>query len=183
MRQSILFRIACEPVARIWSGVNAIEIPADIVEPSPAIYLGGGSLVKVPDFEQLINGTADRLNITISGVDLNTQRLALEDAGSVKGALVHIGYVVLDDDWQVDSVEWLGVFRADSLATSNTAGQGTRTRSITLSIGTDDTDRSRAPVAFWTDADQRRRSPTDRFFDHVAGITSGNSRRFGPFAS
>lgn len=183
MRQCILFRVACDPPARICSGVNPIEIPADIVEPVPALYLGGGALVEIPDFEQLINGTADRLSVTVSGVDLATQRLALEDAASVKGAKVHIGYVTQDADWQVDTVEWLGVFRADSLTTSNTVGQGTRTRSITLSIGTDDTDRSRAPVAFWTDADQRRRSPTDKFFDHIAGISAGTSRRFGPFAS
>lgn len=183
MRRSILFRVATDPPARVWSGVAPIEIPADIVESAPAIYLGGGALVNVPDFDQLINGTADRLQVTVSGVSAATLALAISDAQEVKGAAVHVGYVYLDDLWQITGVEWLGVFRADGLTTSNQTNDKGRTRSISLSIGTTDTDRSRAPIAFWTDADQRRRSPTDRFFDHIAGITAGTSRRFGPFAS
>jgi len=146
------------------------------VEPSPAPYLGGGQLVNIPELEQVINGTASRLDITVSGVSTETVKFAIEEAASIKGAKVHIGNVYFDADWQIDDVEWIGVLRADTLTT---ARQGT-TRSITLSIGTDYTDRSRAPVAFFTDSDQRRRSPTDRFFDHIAGISAGTSRRFGP---
>ena len=172
----MLFRIAADPVARIWSGVGNLDIPADIVEPSPATYLGGGSLVNIPELDQVINGTASRIDVTVSGVSTATLALAIEESASVKGAKVHIGNVYFDDDWQIADVEWIAVLRADTLTT---ARQG-QTRSITLSIGTDFTDRSRAPVAFWTDADQRRRSPTDRFFDHIAGISSGTSRRFGP---
>lgn len=173
---STLFRMECDPMLRVWSGVNSRIIPADIVEPEPAMYLGGGALVSVPDLDQVINGIAQRLEITVSGVDAETLRLAREDAASVKGARCLAGNIFLDDNWQVQEVEWLGVLRADFLTTSK---QG-NTRSITLSLSTYDTDRSRAPIAFWTDSDQRRRSPTDSFFDHVAGITSGTTRRFGP---
>jgi hypothetical protein len=176
MRQSVLLRIAADPIARVWSGVGDLDIPADIVEPSLARYLGGGQLVNIPELEQVINGTASRIEITVSGVNAQTLALATEEAESVKGAACHIGIAYFDADWQLDDVEWIAVLRADFLTT---ARQG-NTRSITISIGTDDTDRSRAPVAFWTDADQRRRSPTDRFFDHIAGISSGTSRRFGP---
>lgn len=176
MKQSVLFRIAADPVVRLWGGVGDLIIPADIVETSPATYLGGGALVNIPELEQVINGTASRLDITVSGVSAATLALAIEEAESVKGAKVHIGNVYFDADWQIDDVEWIAVLRADFLTT---ARQGT-TRSITLSISTDYTDRSRAPVSFWTDSDQRRRSPTDRFFDHIAGISAGTSRRFGP---
>ncbi|WEK42990.1 MAG: hypothetical protein P0Y64_16855 [Candidatus Sphingomonas colombiensis] len=180
MRESYGLRIECAPVARVWSGVGDLVIPADIVEASPALYLGGGELLSAPDFQQLINGTAERLNITVSGVTAESQRLALEDAPTVKGARVHLVRFDFDDDWQLVGVEYEAVFRADTITTSNDQSADGRTRTITLSIGTENTDRSRAPCAFWTDADQRRRSPTDRFFDHVAGITSGTSRRFGP---
>lgn len=172
----MLFRIASDPVARVWSGVNSIEVPADIVEAAPAIYFGGGALVNIPDLEQVINGVASRIEVTVSGVDAETLRLAREESASAKGAKVHIGDVYLDDDWQVVEVEWIAVLRVDTITTSH---QGT-TRSITISISTEDTDRSKAPIAFWSDADQRRRSPTDRFFDHIAGIAAGTSRRFGP---
>jgi hypothetical protein len=173
-------RIACDPVARIWSGHGDLIVPADIVEAEPAIYLGGGGLVNAPDFDQLINGTADRLTLTVNGVVPETLALAVEEAASVKGAKVHFVRFEFDDDWQLTIVAYEAVFRADSLTTESKASDTGRTRSVSLSIGTDYTDRSRAPVAFWTDADQRRRSPTDRFFDHIAGITAGTSRRFGP---
>lgn len=115
MRQIILFRVACDPVARICSGVNPIVIPADIVEPAPARYLGGGALVQIPEIEQLINGTATRADITLSGVSAEAIRLAKEDAASVKGAKVHVGIAYQDDDWQLTEVEWVAVFRADTL--------------------------------------------------------------------
>lgn len=175
MKKSILFRIACDPIARVWSGVNSVIIPADIVEAEPALYQGAGNLVNIPDLEQVLNGTAARIDITVSGVSAESLRLARDDAATVKGAQCHVGNAYFDDDWQLVEVEWLGVLRADFLTTAH---QNT-TRSITLSLGTDDTDRSHAPLAFWTDRDQRARSPTDAFFDHVAGINQGASRRFG----
>lgn len=180
MRESYGIRIDCDPVARIWGGVGDLMIPADIVEDEPALYLGGGQLVNVPDFQALINGTAERLSITVSGVTPETVALAREEAASVKGARVHLVRFGFDDAWQLTEVEYENVFRADSLTTASQPSDTGRSRSITLSIGTEDTNRSHAPIAFWTAADQRRRSPTDLFFDHIAGITSGTSRRFGP---
>ena len=180
MRESYGIRIDCDPPARVWNGVGNLHIPADIVEAEPATYLGGGELLSAPDFQQLVNGTADRLSITVSGVSAESQRLALEDAESVKGAKVHLVRFDFDDEWQLVNVEYECVLRADSVTTSSDQTEDGRTRTITLSIGTADTDRSRAPIAFWTGADQRRRSPTDRFFDHIAGISRGTSRRFGP---
>jgi hypothetical protein len=179
MRKSVLFRIGSDPVGRIWSGVNSIIIPADAVENDPGdvpLYLGGGALVNLPELEQVINGVASRVDVVLSGVDAETLRLAREEAATVKGATCHIGDIYFDDNWQIAEVEWIGVLRADYLTTSSSA----KSRSITLSLSTEDTDRSRAPVAFWSDTDQRRRSPTDRFCDHVAGISAGTSRRFGP---
>lgn len=172
-----MLRIASDPVARIWSGVGWLDVPPDNVEAEIARYRGGGNLVNIPELDQVINGTAARLDIVVSGVSAQTLALATEEAASVKGAKCHIGNVYFDSDWQIDGpVEWIAVLRCDYLVT----GRQNQTRSITLSIGTDFTDRSRAPVSFWTDADQRRRSPTDRFFDHIAGISAGTSRRFGP---
>lgn len=178
MRASPLLRIACDPVARVWGGVGDLDIPADVVEAGTARYLGGGALVSIPELEQLINGTASRIQVVVSGVSAETMRLALEDAPSVEGARVDIGIVYFGDDLQIAEVEWLDEVRADSL-TVDRARDGS-TRSISLSLGTDNTERSKAPIALFTDADQRRKSPSDRIFDHVAGINIGTSRPFGP---
>lgn len=181
-RESLVVRVDCDPVALVWSGLGFLDLPPDAVIPAPGERaLGGGELISVPDFQQLIGGTAERLELTFSGVDEETVRLALDDAPSVRGARVDIGTVQFDADWQILSVEWENVFEARSLSVSRPQASGDQiTRSISLTIVQGSTIRSRAKLAFFTDADQRRRSPTDAVFSHVAGINAGTSRRFGP---
>lgn len=179
-RQSILIRIDAADPARLWSGVGDLAIPADAVEPEDSVYLGGGELISAPDFQQLINGVAERLDIVVSGVSSEAIRLAREEAESAKGARVDIGVIAFDEDWQAGAVSWIGRFRVDTLTVGSQPVQDGRTRTLTLSIASDDTNRSRAPLAFFTDAEQRRRSPTDAIFDQVASISAGTSRRFGP---
>lgn len=181
-REAYIIRIASDPVALFWSGHGDLLVPADIViGASDAIALGAGELVNIPDFQSLINGIAERLEFTISGVSEQTIRFALEDAPSVAGARVDIGRMDMGEDWQqIAPVEWEAVFEARSLTVESNDGGDGRTRSIKLTVAAGDTARSRAPLAFFTDSDQRRRSPDDAIFDHVAGINSGTSRRFGP---
>ena len=179
-RESIVARIDCDPPCLLWSGVGPLPLPADAVLPEDAIALGGSELINVPDFQTLINGTAERLDFTVSGVSEETVRLALEDAPSVRGARVDIGIVQFDEAWQVEAVEWEGVFEARALSVTRPVSQDKPQRSITLTIAQGDTTRARAPFSFFTDADQRRRSPDDAVFSHVASISAGVSRRFGP---
>lgn len=179
MKQSVLLRIASDPIARVWGGIGDLIIPADIVEDADAKYLGGGLLVQIPDLDLLLNGQAASLTITVSGVSLKTLAIFRDETNTVQNALVHIGIAYFDDDWQLESVEWVGVYTCGSTAMSSQGGANGRTRSISITIG-DFTDRNNAPLALWTPADQARRSPTDIFFDHVPGITSGTSRQFGP---
>lgn len=179
MRESFGIRIDSDPVARIWTGFGDLLAPADIVEGAPAIYLGGGELLSAPDFDQPINGTAERIDIQLSGVSSHVIALALEEAASVKGARVHFVRFYFDDGWQLEDVEYEAVFRADKLSVSSEESDNGRTRILTLSIATEETNRNRSPQAFFTDQDQRRRSPTDAIFSHVSGITQGVLRRFG----
>jgi hypothetical protein len=182
VRESYLFRIDCSPPARIWSGVGSITIPADAIETTGGTYHGGGAMLNAPDFQQLINGAAERIEFQVSGVTPEMLALATTEAASVKGAKVHLGRIEFDDNWQqTGTVEWEAQFRCDSLTVaSQDGGQSGRNRTITLSVATDDTNRSMAPMAFFTDADQKKRSSTDTIFDHVAAINAGTSRRFGP---
>lgn len=181
VRESYLIKIATPEPGRIWSGVGNLEIPADAVEGAPAVYLGAGELLSVPDFQQLINGVAERLEFAVSGVSDETLRFALEDAPDVRNAPIYVGRIDFDENWQqLGPVEWEATFRADCLTVDSEASGGRRTRTIKLSAGSADTGRTYAPVSFFTDSDQRRRSPTDTFFSLIARINAGTSRIFGP---
>ncbi|WP_347271621.1 hypothetical protein [Rhizorhabdus histidinilytica] len=180
-RESTIVRIDCDPPVLLWSGVGPLPVPADAVVPAPAVALGGGQLISVPDFQQLIGGTAERLDFVVSGVDDDMLQLAIEEAPTVRGARVDVGTASFDEDWQLSSIEWENVFEARALTVSRPKMQGGRaTRSVTLTIVQGSTRRARALQAYFTDADQRRRSADDAIFSHVAQITSGTSRRFGP---
>jgi hypothetical protein len=177
MRRNILIRINTPEPARMWSGHGDLWVSPDDIETEAATYLGGGEILGgLDDLEQLINGTADRLDITVSGVTAETVKLALEEADDVQGADVDIGTIRFDPLWQTEVVAWEAKYRADKLSVARQANG----RTISLSMGSDDTGRSRAPNAYWTHADQLRRSPDDLFFDHVSGINAGTSRPFGP---
>lgn len=177
----VLVRFATDPVARICSGVNPVRIPADAVETEDgAKYFGGGTLVDLPVLDQLINGTASRIDITVSGVSGKTLALFNGEAADLQGCDVYVGIAYQDSKWQIESVEWLRKLRADTPSIDDKPSQNGRTRSIGLSLGTDFTDRSASVIAYFTDADQQRRSPGDKIFDHVAGLNAGTSRPFGP---
>lgn len=180
-RESFIAYIDCEPPALLHGGFGNLLVPADSVLPSPMVALGGGELLSIPDWQTLINGSTERLDLSLSGVSEEIVRLAIEDAPSVAGADVHVGTIRYNGDWSIASILWENMFEARSLTVSRPQAQGGQvTRSITLTIVQGDSTRSRAPNAYFTDADQRRKHPTDAIFSNVGGITAGTSRRFGP---
>lgn len=180
-RRSYVFRLGSDPECWLWTGVGKLETPADAVDPSGATWLGAGEIITLPALKALINGAADRVRFTLSGVSAATLRLALEDRESVRGAEARIGWVEFDVDWQlIGGVHWDWSGIADVISIERTATDTGASRSISLSVAASDTLRSNPPLTFWTSADQRRRSSDDAFCDEVASITLGASRRFGP---
>lgn len=177
MNRNLLIRIDTPEPARLWSGGADLYIPADDVETETAIYLGGGELINgIDEIEQLINGTAARLDINVSGVSAASVKLFLQEQGDLKGAALDIGVVLFDEFWQLAGVDWQARYRIDKATVTREQSQ----RIIGISMGSDDTGRSRSSGAYWTPADQERRSPGDRIFDRVTGINTGTSRTFGP---
>jgi len=177
--RSVIWRLNCDPVARLWSGVGDLPMPANALDPQPTIYRGAGSLISLPSLKTMMNGVADRLEFTLSGVSEEIMRLVLDDRESVEGAALLIGHVNFDADMQYAGHKWTWRGVADILSVQSQGSDTGRQRLVTLSVASGDTQRSNPQITRYTDPDQRRRSPSDRFFDRVAGIAAGNTRRFG----
>lgn len=172
VRPGVLVRIATTPVIRLWTGVvRDLAIGADAVETTEgAIYQGMGKLTNVPAVNQLLNGQAERVDFTLSGAALTGEiaAIASTEAGDIRGADVNLGFLVFDANWQVISpTAWPWDGSADSLTVQRQGDAANPTRILKLSVGSLMTGRRRPSIAYWTDPDQKRRSPDDDFFDRV----------------
>lgn len=156
---------------RCWTGVGALDVPPDDVDVDGGRYLGIGLLGDLPEFRSLIGGTAERVDFLLSGVDDLTLSLADDSADAVIGAPVTVGVIFFDLDWQATPVSWFWDGTADVPSVEQEANGPQVVRQVRLSVASRFTDRTRPQLSYWTDAEQRRRSPTDSFCSRVAGYS------------
>lgn len=157
---------------RIWTGIGDLEIQTDGIDAVGGPYQGIGLLSSVPPLRQLVGGAAERLEFSLAVADGPVFDLADDEADDIINAPVDLGLVFFDADWQLTGpAAWLWAGSADVPSIGQSSDEAQITRSITLSVGTALTDRTRPVLTYFTDADQRRRSPTDRFCERVAGYT------------
>lgn len=167
-----LLKTKTQGYVRAWLGVGDYDLPADDVDLEGGTYLGIGLVGDIPALSQLIGGLGERVEFTLNGADEITLSLADEDAAEVRAAPVNVGVVFFDEEWQpAGDVAWLWDGVADVPAVDRSATEDQITRRVTLSVGSGFTDRTRPQLAFYTDAEQKRRSPTDTFCARVAGYS------------
>lgn len=177
-RFSYLFELQSDPPAYLWTGHGHLDVSIDA---EVRRYLGAAHILSIPDLKQLINGVAERIEFRLSGVSAETLRLAQEDRPSIELADARIGRVSFDQNWQINGdVDWLWHGFADIITTASAPTERGRTRTIALGLASSDTRRANPQLAFFSDADQRKRSADDAFFSHVGQINLGITRRFGP---
>lgn len=153
---------------RAWLGVGDYDLASDEVDPTGGTYLGIGLVGEIPALRQLVGGLAERVEFTLNGADETTFSLADDEADEVRGARVNVGIIFFDEEWQpADDIGWLWDGTADVPAVDRDATEEQITRRVTLSVASGFTDRTRPQLAFYTPADQKRRSPTDTFCDRV----------------
>jgi hypothetical protein len=169
-RIGVFFRMATNPVSRLWLGVGDCKVDINALDASAQIYSGCGQLRDVPAFQQLINGVAERLTFYVSGVSKDTLALASTAAPGVKDTPIAIGIGFFDAAWQQLGVpKWLWSGHADFVTLnqqSDKSGNGI-TRVIELSVGSLFTGRRRRGLSYLTDKDQQTRHPGDRFCERT----------------
>lgn len=178
----ILFRLATPTPVRLWSGAGDLPVPADSVEPAPALYLGFGALPDLPGIEALINGRAQRMEFGLSAPDPDGSLAALAESEAVAARYkpVHIGLWPLDASWQpVGAVKWLwrGVAHGTSVETDR-RNPARPTATVTVSAGSRFTGRRQAKAIHYTPADQALDAPADRGFDNVAALSEGVEKKW-----
>lgn len=166
-RIGIFFRLATDPIVRIWLGFGDINPGVNVFDLSGGPYEGFGAIQNVPAFRQLLNGTAERVEFTLSGVSGDVLRIASgDDAEQVKGKATDVGFALMDQSWAtLGPVRWTAHFIADYLSIRQDAADPKQpiVRAISLSCGTRFTGRRRPSFSYFTNQDQQARSPGDMF--------------------
>jgi len=172
----IFLRIDTDPGLHLWFGINDIPARFDSIDPDGTVYLGGGRLIGVPDLEVLVNGTADSVDFTVSGVDPSTGAKMLDSIPAVRGALVQMGLTTLDQYFQPMSniiPIWSGIASHVGETGQVASGENSPTLTLSLSVVTGESTRSRPARVLWSDAQQKAISPTDDFCKQVQRLARG----------
>lgn len=131
-------------------------------------WLGAGSVGRLPEIEQLVNGQANRMTIEVSGVSADAIAALAEDAPSVEGKELEFYLCLFDERGQViDQPQFLTVAIMDEVMSEQSVDGGQVMRKITLDVASPFAARSTAPLAYFTNQDQVARYPTDQGCDRV----------------
>jgi len=183
VKPAVLFRMASDPVVRLWGGAGDLELASDLIEDTDgATYTGLGELLSLPQVNALVNGLAERVEFQLSGAAITGEvaAIASSEAADIRGAAVNVGFFIFGADLQqLSPTAWLWDGVADSLTVARQdGGDGTIQRTISLSVGSLMTGRQRPNLDYWSDAMQRRRSSDDEFCHLVKTYSQGSTKNW-----
>ncbi len=174
----LFFRMETNPALHLWWGVTDRTANIDALDVAGTVYNGAGLLTDVPEaLEVLFNGTADRVDWSLSGVPASLTANLAATAPSVVGARVDFAIAPLDARWQLLAQPisvWVGTadFWAEEQPPQTDLTQP-KMRRLILSTMAGDTTRALPYYATWTDLDQFAISPTDNFCERVPAYYTG----------
>lgn len=168
----VFFRLETDPVVRLWLGFGKIAPGINVLDSEGATYNGFGEIQNIPASKQMMNGKAERVEFSISGVTGAILEIASGgDAQQVKGKRVSVGFAVMDSAWQlVGPIHWTAHYTADFLSLQQSGGDSPDDpiiRTIMLSCGSTMTARRRPALGYFSNQDQQRRHPGDRFCERT----------------
>lgn len=182
----IFFRLETTPIIRLWLGFGNIAPGVNAYDLTGEVYTGFGEIQNIPAFKQLINGKAERVDFTISGVSGEILGIASGgDSEQVKGKRVAVGFAIMSPDWSpLGVVKWCANYTADYLAIQQAVTDdpsNPTVRTVTLSCGTIMTGRRRPSFSYFTNQDQAARYPGDRFCERTPVYATGFSKAWPTF--
>lgn len=172
----IFVSVQTSPALHLWFGVNDIPAQIDGVDPSGTTYLGAGYLNGLPTLETQINGTADNVEFSLSGVDPASGSALIESIPEVRGASFYVALTTLDDYYQpmTDPIPvWMGICSHVGEASQTPTGTENRSMTLSLIVTTGSDKRSRPSYVTWSSAQFKAEHPGDKFCDQTTRLSRG----------
>lgn len=168
----LFFRLETDPIVRLWLGFGDIQPGINVLDTTGATYQGFGEIGALPAMKQLLNGAAERVEFSVSGVSGEILQIASGgDAEQVKGKRVSIGFALMGSDWQLlGAVKWIRTYQADYLSIQQQVTDDPAqpiVRTVSLSCGSLMTARRRPSLSYFSNQDQQSRYPGDLFCERT----------------
>lgn len=149
---------------RVWQGVGELSAGGET-------WIGSAGTVEIKDIQVEQGFIANKIEITLSGVDAQFLVLAEESKEHVQNRPITVYLQAFGEDWQTIGSPvalWAGLMDRMSFEASVNAAK------ITLSCETVFATRNRPRASYFTDADQKERSPGDRGLEFIAVLQDRN---------
>ncbi|PWJ80649.1 hypothetical protein C7441_112191 [Pseudaminobacter salicylatoxidans] len=154
---------------RVWNGNT--ELPAGGKTWKPMYGSGQIDGLSMPT-----GGTAEAVNFTVSGIPGDSIGLlakALEESPTVTQQLVTVYLQLFDADWQTFGAPigiWWGFMQPPRVNRSQMQDTEGAVQTVTMTAENAFFNRSRPPYGRYTDRDQQKRSPGDKFFQFTPSL-------------
>lgn len=172
----LFLHVATDPPLHVWFGTEDVLAGIESIDALGTTYMGGGELIGVPTLEVLVNGTADRVEFTLSGIEPGTGAKVVDSIPPVRGCDVYLGLTTLDHFYQPMSAiipVWNGTASHTGESSPPVMGTDNATLTLSLAVVTGETARSRPSRSIWSPTHQKAISPTDKFCDETARLARG----------
>ncbi|API58857.1 hypothetical protein BSL82_05650 [Tardibacter chloracetimidivorans] len=147
--------LALDDPIRAWTGIGELSFGGHT-------WLGTGALGTVSGIGEDADGAATGVSVTLSGIDPSFEADLMEQDYRGKGFSLYVG--ALDEAFKTvaagPKLLWKG--RVDSVEV-----QDGDTLAITITAESRMRDQGRPRIRRYTDQEQRRRFPGDRFFEYL----------------
>lgn len=181
LNRGLFFRLATDPVVRVWSGGRNIRMDANDLDPGRELYLGAAVLRDIPDIDRLINGQARRVTIALNGLPLDVASMVDAEMAVVEYAHARIGHMRFDRRWQpTGQIRWVFDGILDEIGLDQAQAGDGQEWTLSISLSSALVDRNRPALDFWTPPHQAVISPTDRGLDYVPDYNVGTTRLYPP---
>lgn len=159
----VRFDFASAPSLILIGGYGALIAGGDT-------WQGAGDLIGIDGLEQVVNGEAPEITVTLTGLDSALMTMVREDFDSEardRALTVYLQFLEADDDVALDAP--YPIVTAHMKRPAFTLGED-GTRIIPVSAESRYALRSRPPISYYTDAEQQRLYAGDKGFQFVAGL-------------
>lgn len=167
VRADLLVRMQFrDSVAYLWNGNTDLVAGGQTWKP---MYGAGG----IDGISFTGDTQSEAVTFRLSGVNTQMLAAALEETPQVTQQLVSVFLQLFDDEWQPIGSPigiWWGFMQPPKVSRTPIEGVEGGIQVITVSAENAFFNRARPPHGRGTDADQRRRSPGDRFFRDVSKL-------------